>query len=37
MRFPPDKRSDCSVMVQFYDCIIKIRGAYKRRESSVDV
>lgn len=31
IRFPPEKRSDCSVIFQLYVCIIKIRGAYKRR------
>lgn len=34
IRFPPEK-SDCSVIFQFYICIIKIIGAYERRESSV--
>lgn len=33
-RFPPEKRSDCSVIFQFYVCITEVRGAYKRSRAA---
>lgn len=32
--FPLEKRSDCSLIFQFYVCITAVRGAYKRSRAA---